>query len=74
VKGFNGIYVLSGLFLGAFQNGGKNYQLLLVCLSAWKNSAPNTRIFVKILYWNIFGNSVEKMNVHMSVRRKYISK
>jgi hypothetical protein len=47
---------MSGIFNGFRKTVKSNYQLRHVSLSVL--------IFKKMLYWNIFGKSVEKIQVH----------
>jgi hypothetical protein len=48
IYGFSMILRINGLFLGAFAKLQKATIIIMsVCLSAWDNSAPTGRIFVK---------------------------
>jgi hypothetical protein len=42
---------------------------LSVCLSAWNNSVPIRRIFIKFYAWEFFDNLWKKFNFHQNLTR-----
>jgi len=67
--GYSSLRSTTATFLGALvklrkATSASSCLCLSVCLSAWNNSAPTGRIFIKFCYLNSFQTSVEKIQVH----------
>ena len=59
--------LIQSTFLGAFRKNVRKaiiYFVMSVCLSAWNNSAPTERIFMKFDILELFENLSRKSKLH----------
>jgi hypothetical protein len=55
---------LAGRFIGFVRKIAKT-PISFVCLSTWKYLGSHWKYFREILYWNLFGKSVDKIQVSL---------